>query len=310
MKNKYIKVKNKYNYCINNTLNLLSNLKIRMFNISSKKIFILLNNMKNKIKCQYCCKNFMSLQSKCNHVKKFHEDIYNKEKKESKQIKCKICDKEFSSRSSLNRHKRTICEINNTPNNNINNTINSNNNSHNTTINVQNIITINPYKSPNTNNLTLLDICDIFEKEFQMILKMIERTYFNKKIEENHCFNVSNMNGEYVNILENNEVGIQLKKYFFDELFNISLERIKLLYKTYKNKLFEQPKQKEIQDKIKALEEMKVGNGSIYKKYIKLINILAYNNKETINNTWNKNHHVDNVEIIWDDNVSIDEIQI
>ena len=143
-----------------------------------------------------------------------------------------------------------------------------------------------------------------------MILKMIERTYFNKKIEENHCFNVSNMNGEYVNVLENNEAGIQLKKYFFDELFNISLDRIKLLYKTYKNKLFEQPKQKEIQEKIKALEEMKVGNGSIYKKYIKLINILAYNNKEIINNTWNKNHRMDNVEIIWDDNVSIDEIQI
>lgn len=268
--------------------------------------------MESKIKCQYCDKNFMSLQSKCNHVKKFHEEIYNKEKEESKQLKCKICNKEFSTRSSLNRHKRTICKNTSSQTiNNINNNMShSHNNSHNTTINVQNIITINPYNNPNTDNLTLLDICDIFEKEFQMILKMIEKTYFNKKIEENHCFNVSNMNGEYVNVLENNEVGIQLKKYFFDELFNISLERIKLLYKTYKKKLFEQPKQKEIQEKIKALEDMRVSDGSIYKKYIKLINILAYNNKEIVNNTWDKNHRMDNVEIIWDDNVSIDEIQI
>ncbi len=55
---------------------------------------------------------------------------------------------------------------------------------------------------------------------------------------------------------------------------------------------------------------MRVSDGSIYKKYIKLINILAYNNKEIVNNTWNKNHCMDNLEIIWDDNVSIDEIQI
>ena len=270
--------------------------------------------MENKIKCQYCDRYFASLQSKCNHVKKFHEDLYNKEKIESQQLKCKMCNKEFSSRSSLNRHKRTICKTTTNQSVNsstiINNMNNSNNNSHNTTINVQNIITINPYNSPNTKNFTLLDICDIFEKEFQMILTMIERTYFNKDIEENHCFNVSNMNGEYVNVLEKNEVGIQLKKYFFDELFNISLERIKLLYKTYKNKLFEQPKQKEIQEKIKALEKMRLDNGSIYKKYIKLINILAYNNQEVVNNTWNKNHRMENVEITWDNNVSIDEIII
>ena len=77
-----------------------------------------------------------------------------------------------------------------------------------------------------------------------------------------------------------------------------------------KNKISYKQALKDASPSYKALEEMKVGNGSIYKKYIKLINILAYNNKEIINNTWNKNHRMDNVEIIWDDNVSIDEIQI
>jgi hypothetical protein len=267
--------------------------------------------MEKKNICPHCNKTFSSIQSKCNHIKIYHSNITIE--KEIKPNVCLTCNKEFSSRSSLNRHKRTICNKDTGKTNTstiINNMNNSNNNSHNTTINVQNIININPYNSPNTENLTLLDICDIFDKEFQMILTMIERTYFNKNIEENHCFNVSNMNGEYVNVLENNEVGIQLKKYFFDELFNISLERIKLLYKTYKNKLFEQPKQKEIQEKMKALEEMRLGNGSIYKKYIKLINILAYNNQEVVNNTWNKNHRMDNVEITWDENVSLDEIKI
>ena len=268
--------------------------------------------METTIKCDFCENTFASSQSKHNHIKKFHKELYVKQTDN----KCINCNKLFANRCSLNRHKRTICKnskkllIEEEENIKNINTINSNNNSHNTTINVQNIITINPYSSPNTNNLSLLDICDIFEKEFQMILKMIERTYFNKNIEENHTFNVSNINGEYVNVIENNEVCIQLKKYFFDELFNISLERIKMLYKTYKNKLFEQPKQKEIQEKIKALDEMRVGNGSIYKKYIKLINILAYNNKDVVSNTWKKNHRMDNVEIVWDDNVSIDDISI
>ena len=265
--------------------------------------------MENKTKCIHCNKIFSSVQSKCNHIKIYHSDIIIE--KQPKHHICILCNKELSNSSSLSRHKKT-CKNNTTQTiNNINNTnshSNSHNtNSHNTTIN---IITINPYTSPNTDNLTLLDICNIFDKEFQMILTMLEITYFNKKIEENHCFNVSNMNGDYVNVLERNEVGIQLKKYFFDELFNISLERIKLLYKTYKNKLFEQPKQKEIQIKIKALEEMRISNSSIYKKYIKLINILAYNNKEVVTTTWNKKHRMDDVEITWDDDVSIDDIKI
>ena len=125
--------------------------------------------MENK-KCPHCDKIFSSINSKCNHVKLYHSDIVI-EKKTKPNI-CNNCNKEFSSISSLNRHKRTICKNTSaTTINNINNNTNSHNNSHNTTINVQNIITINPYKSPNTDNLTLLDICDIFEKEFQMILK-------------------------------------------------------------------------------------------------------------------------------------------
>jgi len=278
--------------------------------------------MNKKVKCEFCDKMFSSVQSKCNHVNITHSEL------KIKQIdnKCPNCNKIFSNRCSLNRHKRTICKnskkqlfekkeeknnVKNINNNNCHNTTNNStvNNQNKTIINVQNnMITINPYNNPNTDNLTLLDICDIFEKEFQMILKLIERIYFNKQIEENHTFNVSNMNGEYVNVLENNEVGIQLKKYFFDELFTISLDKVKLLYKKYKNKLFEEPKQKEIKEKIKALEEIRTENGSIYKKYIKLMNILAYNNKDVVNNTWKKNHRMDNVEITWDDKVSIDEI--
>jgi uncharacterized C2H2 Zn-finger protein len=59
--------------------------------------------------CKYCDKTFSSIQSKCNHVNKFHQKEYNKDKDESHKLVCRKCNKIFSSRSSLNRHKRTIC---------------------------------------------------------------------------------------------------------------------------------------------------------------------------------------------------------
>jgi hypothetical protein len=154
--------------------------------------------------------------------------------------------------------------------------VNSNNKTQN------NILNINPYKNPNMNNFELLDICNIFDQEFNMVLKLIEVTYFNEKIEENHCFNVTNLQGEYVNTNETTK----LKKYFFDELFGVILERVKLLYKKYKNKLFEIPKQLEIQEKIQALEDMRNDNSNSYKSYLKLINVLAYDKKDIIINTW------------------------
>jgi len=156
------------------------------------------------------------------------------------------------------------------------------------------------------NNFNLLDICNIFEHEFNMVLKLIEVTYFNKKLEENHCFNVSNLRGEYVNTTESTK----LKKYFFDELFGIILKRVKVLYKKYKNKLFEIPKQLKIQEKIEALEDIRNQNTPSYKSYLKLINVLAYDKKDIVNNTWNKlkNKQIlnkSNDDIIWDRNIEI-----
>jgi uncharacterized CHY-type Zn-finger protein len=275
--------------------------------------------MNKEYKCNYCEKYYKSYKSMFTHEETYHKQQKIKDKIENENIiMCLHCNKIFSTKGSLNRHLKDRCKIkNNLVNtlineknivNNINNTNNTNNvNPVNITINN---LTINNIKNPNTNEFKLIDICDIFEKEFDMVLKLIEKTYFNVNIEENHSFYVSNLQGQYVNQYQNNEFTTKLKKYFFDELFGISLQRIKSLYKTYKNKLFEIPKQLEIKEKIQALEDMRNENNPSYKSYLKLINVLAYDKKDLILNTFNKLKQLEDIdknndEIIWDRNIEI-----
>jgi len=252
----------------------------------------------NKYKCDFCDKIFSSRQSKCNHTHIKHKDqLINKVNNNN----CKYCNKTFTTQAKLNRHNKTNCK-------NINTTNNININIINNIINIQNI---NSYCKPCIDSFNLLDICNIFDEEFNMILKLIEITYFNDKIEENHSFYVSNLHGIYVNTYSCQESNTKLKKYFFDELFTMILNRIKLLYSKYKNKLFEIPKQVEIQEKIQALEDMKKENNHTYKSYLKLINVLAYDKKDLIINTWTKLKQLESCDpntdfdIIWDRNITL-----
>jgi hypothetical protein len=254
-----------------------------------------MNNNKN-YKCDYCNNYFSSRQSKCNHIKLKHHNEHNHFLDNI--IKCKNCNKTFTLKSSLDRHIKSRCQIikkqtdksqmikKETDKSQIinSNNINSNNTNSNNITTINNI-TINSYKNPNTSDFSLLEICNIFDEQFNIVLKLIETTYFNEKLEENHSFYVSNMNGNYLQIFNNQ---IELKKYVFDDIFTIVLNTVKTLFKKYKNKLFEVPKQIEIKEKIKALEDIHNEKSHTYKSYIKLINVLAYNKKEMVIDVWNK----------------------
>lgn len=266
--------------------------------------------------CRHCDKCFSSTKSRWNHESTSHKNDKNIISSDNI-TNCIYCKKSFANKYSLERHQKNNCkdkkntikkiETDNTV------TINSNNNinSHNKTQNNFNIM-INPLNNPNTDSFTLMDICYIFDEQFNTILTIIEKIYFNDKLKENHSFYVSNLNGEYAKIIDSdNNENSKIKKYLFDEVFTLMIDKIKLLYAKYKKKLFEAPKQKEIQDKIKALESMQNERLPTYKSYLKLINVLAYNKKDIVINTWDniknnkqiiKDDKLDNMEIIWDYN--------
>lgn len=231
-----------------------------------------------KYKCNHCDKYFSSHQSKSNHTNIKHK---NNIIEKLDNFKCCHCNNVFTLKYSLDRHIKSRCQIIKNQIINSNNTHSNNTNSNNTINN----ITINSYKNPNTSDFSLLEICNIFDEQFNIVLKLIETTYFNEKIEENHSFYVSNLNGTYLQTFNNQ---IELKKYVFDDIFTIVLNTVKILFKKYKNKLFELPKQMEIKEKIKALEDIHNEKSHTYKSYMKLINALAYNKKEMVINIWNK----------------------
>jgi hypothetical protein len=277
--------------------------------------------MDKKYKCNLCDKCFSSSQSRSNHKNIKHKN--DKLNKENNKISCTYCNIFFCNKSSLTRHLKSRCKLKNDM---LNKIINEKNNinpikiNQNITINnniqnnyQNNLLSINSINTPNTKSFLNIDICAIFDKEFDMILKLIERTYFNSNIEENHTFYVSNLQGQYLNVYNNEDNTTQLKKYFFDELFGISLDRIKMLYKEYGKKLFELPKQVEIKEKIATLEDMRNENNHTYKSYLKLINVLAYDKKDLVMNTWTKLKQIelldtnkDPDEIIWDRNIDFD----
>jgi len=252
-----------------------------------------MENNKN-FNCRYCNKKYKSINSRWFHEKNKH----NKEKIDKKENnnnldECCFCKKTFVNKYSKNRHikickNKDIIVENIKPKNQIQNI--------NITINNNKSIIINSYKEPDISNFSLLDICNIFDEEFNHMLKLIEITYFNNKLKENHCFFVSNLKGDHVSVLKDNIQTIELKKYFFDEIFNVSLVKIKKLYLKYKNKLFENEKQIEIEEKIKAFENLQYVNVPTYKSYIKLINILAYNKKNIIQDTWLKDYNIKNID--------------
>jgi hypothetical protein len=269
--------------------------------------------MSKKYKCELCEKFFSSSQSRSNHKNIKHKDTL---LIKDNNLCCTYCNTNFCYKSSLTRHLKLRCKIKNEIINKVTNEKNkldTIDNKVNITINniqnIQNNIIINSIDKPNTNQLLNVDICAIFDKEFDMILKLIERTYFNSNIEENHTFYVSNLQGQYLNVYNNNDSTTKIKNFFFDELFNISLDRIKTLYREYGKKLFEVLKQVEIKEKIATLEDMRNENNHTYKSYLKLINVLAYDNKDLIINTWTKLKQIELMdtnkdlnEIIWDRN--------
>ncbi len=242
---------------------------------------------------------------------------------------CKYCNNTFTRKNNLNYHIKNICkekkqlDITQVKNNelavkvdkleklilknkptkkviNINNGViaNSNTNSNNNLNNNSNNkkITINKTGTENVLELNDTEVTDIFNKEIEGVIKLIELLNFNERLPSNHSFCTTALESSYLSTYntKTNTIDKDRKKYFFDELFTKAVERQEILYKNNKNK-FKSSKRKQIEDNIENLKAIKNSdfNNKIIKELMKKLNLLTYNKRTVVQNTWSNNNNSD-----------------
>ena len=261
-------------------------------------------------KCNICNKIYASYKSLWYHNYKYHKNTttnkvieskdISKESKEIskeskdiiKQFKCKYCDKIYKHKQTKWFHEKScsnnihINQLNNTTNN-INNT--NNNTTTNNIINNNKII-INKIGNENVFDLTITEVMDIFNKEISCITLLIEYLHFNERLPENHSFCTTNLESKYISVYNTDKQLIEKdrKKYLFDTILDNSTNKLELLFTHYKNK-FSHARQYNIKETINNIKQLKISfyDEKLKKEICNKINLLSYNNKIIIQNTWN-----------------------
>lgn len=140
------------------------------------------------------------------------------------------------------------------------------------------------------------DIEDIFEKKLMSVITYIEKTNFDKKKKYNHNFCATNQNGKYLLHYDQESSSIKStkKKYFYQDVISNAIQKIETSYNKYKNK-FKKDKQllfDEIITKLKAIQNYDFNN-KILKSLYDELNLLCYNSRNVVLDTWSINENID-----------------
>ena len=181
-----------------------------------------------KFTCKICNKNYKSIQSLCNHNRRFHKKItqnnsklpqnnsflpQNTSKKTNKMVYCKYCNKKFSRLDNMNRHMKT-CKVKNEKENSI-------------------ILKMKKEKNEYKNEIKRLKqrLRDKMNKNCKIHYKTLQKinNQLNNNITKNNCVETIN-NIHNRNIINFNLVGFG-KEEFGDVLSN--KEQLKILKKKF-----------------------------------------------------------------------------
>ena len=265
-------------------------------------------------KCNICVKLYKSYQSLWNHNYKYHQHELHQNTPTIhidtvKKIHiCEFCNQNFSRSDSLKRHisrcknhqtiKMELQElkseiktlktetIQKTMLNNINN---SNINNGNIINNNQKIV-INKTGSENIDSLTYNEVSIIFDNEITSVIKLIEHLNFNERKPENHSFCSTALESPYLSFYntETNTINKERKKYFYEDIICKHIANHEILYSKFKHK-FNLTKRKQIEENIYNLKQIRDNsyNNKIMHEIIRKLNLVSYNNRELIQDTWN-----------------------
>jgi hypothetical protein len=260
--------------------------------------------------CDHCKRDYISYKTLWIHNKKFHQntEIVNNDIK-PRNFECKYCNKKFTTKQNMRQHIGNTCKLvdketvklekqiellqkeikgirsSSITNNNTN--TNNSNNTNNGTIN--NIIVINKIGTENISDLNDSEISEIFDKKIESVIKFIQHLNFNERLPSNHNFCTTSIDGNYLHIYNTDQLTKQCdrKKYFFEELLGRSIYKMEQLYAKYKSN-FNETKQMQIEDDINTLKIIKSKdmNDKLLKEMLKKLNLLSYNYKKIVLDTW------------------------
>ena len=253
----------------------------------------------NSLACKNCKKNFSFIQSRWRHEKKCIPKTTNEItelKIEIKQEINKLKDENTKLKKLIDKkaNKKTV-------NNNSGTIVNGN---------MTNNIVINKFGEETITKLNNKEITEIFNKELEGVLTFIELIKFNENIPENHNFCTTALESKYLSTYntDTNKVDKDRKKYvciscgntkprlnflkenltyFFDKLLNISIDKMEKLF-TLNKKQFNNKKQKQIEENITNLKSLRNYdfNNKIIKEISNKMNLISYNNRDIVQNTW------------------------
>jgi DNA-directed RNA polymerase subunit RPC12/RpoP len=237
--------------------------------------------------------------SKCN--KNITENL------QSSKYNCKSCKKQFNSRQTKWRHEKT-CKLKSDEKQEIEllkNMINEmdkkiklleKSKSSNKNINNGNI-----YNGKTINNITINalghemvtltkeDVEAICNKNIKAVLTFVEKTNFDKDRKYNHNFCTTNQNGKYLLHYDQETSSIKSakKKYFYQEVISNAINKIETSYNNHKSK-FIRSKQIHMEDIISRLKAIKDYdfNNKLLKSLFDELNLLCYNHRDIILDTW------------------------
>ena len=261
--------------------------------------------------CEICNKNYKSRTGLWKHKKNNHINCLQYESNDK--TKCSYCNKILSCRQSRWKHE-TKCKKNSKKNMNIINEINEMKskisqletkpsivNYNNTTNNTQNIIIASPPGLESIDNINSQQKKFIINKGLSSLMYLIETTNFDKDVLENHSYCVTALNDKHASMVDTktNSIIKTEKVELFDKVLAGSLKKLEQFSS---DNSFNSKERTEFIDVVERLKNILFNEKRGIKKYYNEINLLSYNNKDLIMDTWNSLKKLD--EIVMSKNFS------
>jgi len=257
--------------------------------------------MNKIIKCDLCGFEYKTKNGLMKHLKNIHK-AQEQQTDDCLQYDCQYCGKLFKHRQTRWTHEQKCRLTNKNPlteqiktlsneikelkakPNIINNTTN--------TTNIQYII-----KQPGTESIEHLSTekqREIMQKGLNSLTYLIEINNFNKDYPENHTYCVTALNDKHASVINPNTNAIikTEKTTIFDKMLVSNLTNLE---KISQNPNFKPSERKEYEEKIRKLKDLLFMNRKSLKRYYSDLNLISYNNKDIVLETWASLKSIDKI---------------